>query len=336
MTGFAIFLACLLFFALVYKVERRNLLIGFAFIVLLLGSLIFVLSLSTLQEFYITYFILAIIAVILVLFILSGPFLFIAVCLYNGTKLLRREGLRVTNLLSLGLGLGIILYLFILPWMLEHFHLSGWFNLLYAYIGGILIYLLIQSALYTLSSVINFINLGKPSLDYIVVLGAGLIGESVTPLLAARIDKGILLLDKHPESKLILSGGQGPDEVISEARAMANYALEKGISKERLILEAQSRNTYENIRFSSELMPEKASFAVVSNYYHIFRALLLAKSQGIKCIGYGAKTKFYFSLNAFIREFVGYMVMTHYRHIALISIYTMCYIMIALVELFTS
>lgn len=59
-----------------------------------------------------------------------------------------------------------------------------------------------------------------------VVLGAGLSGDKVTPLLASRIEKGIAICQKHPGSKFIMSGGQGPDELIAEGQAMANYALE--------------------------------------------------------------------------------------------------------------
>lgn len=113
---------------------------------------------------------------------------------------------------------------------------------------------------------------------------------------------------------------------------MANYALKKGVAPDRLVLENQSRNTYENIQFSYQLMPQGSHFAVVTNYYHLFRALLIAKTQKIKCIGYGAKTKFYFSLNAFIREFVGYLVMTRRKHLIVLGVITAVYIGIFIVD----
>ena len=53
---------------------------------------------------------------------------------------------------------------------------------------------------------------------------------------------------------------------------------------------------------------------VVTTAYHVFRALLLAKQQGLKCVGFGAKTKWYFTLNALIREFVGYLSLTWKQH----------------------
>ncbi|MCS4487571.1 YdcF family protein [Streptococcus sciuri] len=327
-----IFVIMLLTFLISYKIERRNLWIGVAFIGLLFGLLFLLLSLYSFENHPILYMILAILAFLVFLLTFSGPLLFIVVCLYNGSKLLRREGIKMTNFLSLGLGLGILIYLFILPVIITSFRSSAFIHILYVYLGGIVSYLFLQVALYTLASFLNVINIGKRHLDYIVVLGAGLVGEEVTPLLASRLDKGIALLRKHSDSQLIVSGGQGPDEAISEAQAMANYAIRQGVSKQNIILENRSKNTYENISFSQELMAKNSQFALVTNYYHVFRALLLAKSQGFKCIGYGAKSKFYFSLNAFIREFIGYMVMTKKRHIILISLYTLLYISLIIIE----
>ena len=189
------------------------------------------------------------------------------------------------------------------------------------------------SILYTSSSFVNLINILPPKLDYVVVLGAGLIGEQVTPLLASRIDRGIAIYHKNPGSKLIMSGGQGPDEVISEAQAMTSYALVKGVAADDIILENKSTNTKENIKFSRDLMTNGSQFALVTNYYHVFRALLLARKLKIKCIGYGARTKFYFSLNAFIREFVGYLVMTKKAHLLFLGIVSAIYFLGMIISL---
>lgn len=327
-----IFAITLLIFLISYRIERRNLWIGVAFIGFLFGLLALVWSSFSVQDYPILYMIIGFLFLVAFILLSVGPLIFIVVCLYNGSRLLQREGTKLTNFLSFGLGLGILTYLFILPVVIASFRTPTLFYILYVYIGGILTYLFLIIALYTLASFLNAINLGKRKLDYIVVLGAGLMGEEVTPLLASRLNKGIALLKKHPNSQLIVSGGQGADEVVSEAQAMANYAMRQGVPQESIILENRSRNTYENIAFSYELMRENSSFALVTNYYHVFRALLLAKGQGIKCIGYGAKTKFYFSLNAFIREFIGYMVMTKKRHIILISLYTILYISLFIIE----
>lgn len=114
--------------------------------------------------------------------------------------------------------------------------------------------------------------------------GAGVIGTRITPLLAARSDKGSELLHHNPDAKLILSSGQGPGEDIAVSEAMARYAEQKDVVLEKII--------------------------VVTTAYHVFRALLLAKQQRLKCVGFGVKTKRYFTLNALIREFVGYLNLT--------------------------
>lgn len=57
-------------------------------------------------------------------------------------------------------------------------------------------------------------------------------------------------------------------------------------------------------------MKPDSTFCLVTSSYHVYRALVLAKRQGLQCVGYGAKTKWYFTLNAFIREFIAYIVIT--------------------------
>ena len=179
---------------------------------------------------------------------------------------------------------------------------------------------------YLVSSVLNFINILPRKIDYVVVLGAGLIGERVTPLLASRIRKGIKVYKDNPGSKLIMSGGQGPDEVVSEAFAMKSYALEQGVDEKDIILEDKSTSTEENIIFSKKFIPADKSFAVVTNYYHVYRALVQARTLGFRCIGYGAPTKFYFSLNAFIREFIGYLNFKRKIHAIVLGVLTFLFI----------
>lgn len=178
------------------------------------------------------------------------------------------------------------------------------------------VYVLALMAVYLLSAALNLLHMKKcRGADYIIVLGAGVIGTRVTPLLAARIDKGIELLHYNPDAKLILSGGQGPGEDIAEGKAMAGYAKQKDVAPEKIIVEGKSTSTGENLLFSSELMEKsEPRVIVVTTAYHVFRALLLAKQQGLKCVGFGAKTKWYFTLNAFIREFLGYLSLEWRRH----------------------
>lgn len=140
-------------------------------------------------------------------------------------------------------------------------------------------------------------------------------------MLAARIERGVELLNHNPNAVLIMSGGQGPGEDIPESEAMAVYAIAQGVDIERILMEQKSVSTEENLRFSKELMcKENPRIVIVTTAYHVFRALLLAKQQGIKCVGFGAKTKWYFTLNALIREFVGYLHLTWKKHAVIIGI----------------
>ena len=111
---------------------------------------------------------------------------------------------------------------------------------------------------------------------------------------------------------------------MAEGEAMAAYAVQKGVDEDRIAVENRSGSTEENLLFSRELMgKKKAKVIVVTTAYHVFRALILARQQGMKCIGFGARTKWYFTLNALIREFIGYLSLTWKRH-ALVAVLTAC------------
>ncbi|MGT2711607.1 YdcF family protein [Streptococcus oriscaviae] len=310
-------------FLFLYLLERRSLLISLLALNALFFTGLFVLSTGIFEKSEIARILIFGLAIPLLLALFSGPFVFLVALYYNGFQLLKREGFRLTNVLSLGLAIAVTLYWFVFPFVLQSLSSNNLFNLIFVYIGALISYLFGVSLLYTLSSFINFVNLFPKKLEYVVVLGAGLNKDKVTPLLASRIDKGIAVYKKHSGSKLILSGGQGHDELISEAQAMANYAQEQGVVAEDILLENQSANTEQNLKFSVALMKQNSRFAIVTNYYHLYRALLLARKLKLKCIGYGAKTKFYFSLNVFIREFVGYLVMSRKIHLWLLGSFTL-------------
>ena len=207
-------------------------------------------------------------------------------------------------------------------------------NIIYKIFSFIFIYLLFLMAMYCVSAILNLIHIGKDkNLDYIIVLGAGIKGKRVTPLLASRIDKGIELLKYNPNAKLILSGGMGPGEDIPEGVAMADYAKQNGVSEEKIVIEDKSKNTYENLLFSSKLMDkENPKIALVTTSYHVFRALVFAKNLNIPCIGYGSKTKWYFTLNALIREYIGYLSISYRFHMLVILFYTIALLMFTLFD----
>lgn len=255
--------------------------------------------------------------------VLAFPGLLIAVFFIEGIKVIRHEGAKPANLLSMFFALLLYSYLAIWP-QIDNLKENTLGSMLYAIVGFAAVYMLSLMSIYTLSAVLNLIHLKKNrNADYIVVLGCGITGTRVTPLLAARIEKGIDLLCCNPGAALVLSGGQGPGEDISESEAMTAYAVEKGVNREKIIMESKSVSTQENLLFSRELMDkEKPEIIIVTTSYHVFRALLLARWQRIKCVGFGAKTKWYFTLNALIREFIGYLHLTWKKHAFVIGVVT--------------
>ena len=244
------------------------------------------------------------------------PVILIVTLFVEGIKVIRHEGLRPSNLLTMLFS--VLLYLYLAVWPVAGGLEKGRLGTkLYLFISLFAVYMLSLMAIYLLSAALNLLHWKRRrGADYVVVLGAGVTGTRVTPLLAARIERGIELLHSNPGAVLIMSGGQGPGEDIAEGEAMARYAEEKGVGREKIIIESRSRSTEENLLFSSRLMEkDRPRVVVVTTSYHVFRALLLAKQQGLKCVGFGAKTKWYFTLNALIREFAGYLRLTWKRHI---------------------
>ena len=149
----------------------------------------------------------------------------------------------------------------------------------------------------------------KRRFDYIIIHGAGLRGEEPTPLLRGRIDKALELWKAQgAHAILIPSGGQGSDEVISEAEAMARYLSSRGVPQDSILLEDRSTTTMENLLFAKHLLEARVlgayRCAFVTSDYHVFRTSLYASKVGLKGDGIGSKTAGYYFPTAFIREFI--------------------------------
>lgn len=267
-----------------------------------------------------------------VLVILFFPLATIIMFFVEGIKVIKHEGLKLTNLLSLIFAIGLFIFLFVGPIFVKSSNKI--MTSLYAVISFAVFYLLSVLASYCLSAFLNTFHLFKKrKLDYIIVLGAGIKGEQVPPLLASRIDQGIEILKKNPKALVIMSGGQGKGEDIPEGEAMARYAINKGIDESKIIIEDKSTNTKENLLFSSKLMiKESPRVGLVTTSYHVFRALILAKDLGIRCIGFGSVTKWYFTLNALIREFIGYLSMTWKKHVIVIILYSIFIVILSIMR----
>ncbi|ESK78472.1 hypothetical protein GFU87_02190 [Lactococcus lactis subsp. lactis] len=194
------------------------------------------------------------------------------------------------------------------------------------------IYLAWQFGIFFLSSWVYGRRVRKQRANYYVVLGAGLIqGEHVGKLLGNRILAAVKAV-RDNETILVFSGGQGPDEKVSEARAMQRYAVEVlGFPIERTMLEDQSRTTYENLFFSSQLIREK--FLFFTSDYHVFRAALFAAMLKLEAQGgKGGKTAMYYRVPAFIREFIAVLNYEKKKHMIRVGIIVAIFLSIAIVS----
>ncbi len=143
----------------------------------------------------------------------------------------------------------------------------------------------------------------KADADYLIVLGAGLRGEKPSLVLRNRINAAADYLTENPESKVVVSGGQGPDELISEAEAMRRGLTELGIDASRILMEDRSTSTNENLTFSKNYIPEGASVVIVTNKFHVFRACHLARECGYSEVsGLGADNVRWLSPTNYLRE----------------------------------
>lgn len=137
----------------------------------------------------------------------------------------------------------------------------------------------------------GFSSTGREKLDYIIVLGAQVWEDGPSRVLRYRLDAALTYLNENPDTICIVSGGQGSNEPFTEAEGMARYLIENGIDKERIYLEDDSTTTAENIRYSKELMEKDyESVGIVTNNFHVYRAMRIAKAQGLEHV-YGIATE---------------------------------------------
>lgn len=198
---------------------------------------------------------------------------------------------------------GIGLSLVIRAILHNQLSLPGWLlNLAYLMLAFALIAFLI------LESILLFYphQRAEADLDYLLVLGAQIKENQVSKNLKKRLDTALCYLEQNKRTFVIVTGGRGTKELISEAAAMKTYLLEQGLEIDRILTEDQSYNTTENFRLSKRLIRENASVAIVTNGFHIFRSVKLAKKQGLtKLFTLVAPTERILSLHYYVREAAG-------------------------------
>ena len=252
--------------------------------------------------------------------LLTLPFLLAfsaALCISN-IALIRHEGKHLVNVL--GIILSMLLVAGEVFTLLFNYYVSGsqqeimihdlianLFAAIYLYFECMLIGTIVADS-------IAAFHEPEPDKDFLIILGCGLRKDgTLTPLLRGRCDRALAFAEMQKKQTgkdliFITSGGQGPDEPISESTSMKRYLIEHGIPEERIIEEDRSTDTRENMLFSKEKIQDvnpdgKTAFATTN--YHVFRSGLCARRAGMRAVGMGAKTTWYFWPNAAVREFVG-------------------------------
>ena len=305
-----------------------------------------------------------ILGLILVILILLTPFLTIGFLLINTIVVVRNNGFSLTSMLPF-LMAGFLVLLIASPTIVNYFDpdtrhvvvfLLGLFTLEGLWFSFTFVALLLYSWVYRLLP-------RRRQYDYIIIHGAGLDGPRPTPLLAGRIDKALELWKKqHQHGKFVVSGGQGTDEIVSEAQAMRDYLLEKGVPAAAILMEDKSTTTWENLKNSlaiinadratdvgatsaaavasrdvttaaSDASTSDASgtvtssgdftTAVVTSDFHVFRCAEYAHNLGIKADGIGSHTKGWYWPTAFIREFIAITKAHLWPYLVIVGLYTL-------------
>lgn len=140
---------------------------------------------------------------------------------------------------------------------------------------------------------------------FAVVLGCSVKGEHPSRMLRQRIEAATEYLEKNPDSKAVLSGGQGPDEKISEAECMRRELVRRGIAADRLYLEDRSTSTEENVAFSAKIIEQNGlnrHVTVVTSDFHCRRGMLLCQRAGLTASSTPAATDVYLLGTYWMRE----------------------------------
>ncbi len=244
--------------------------------------------------------------------LIAALFLVPILLVWNGVVILRREALSLSSCLPLLMGLVIaageiasVLYL-----VRDSFaFLSVLHRPVLFWIGASVFYAAALLLAFVLYMLLLPVIPRKRAFDTVIIHGCALIrGDQISRILARRLDLALMLFRKSGDKALlVVSGGRGSDETVSEAAAMRGYLLERGVPKEKILLEDQSHSTRENLRFTDQLLLERGGggrIALVTSGYHVFRCVWIAHELSFRCTGFGAPVAAYYWPSAVIREFI--------------------------------
>lgn len=238
--------------------------------------------------------------------------LFAAALVFLALAVLLRfvPGLRFSALLCLCAT--AVLFIF---YLLEHFARRGhraaaWCEL--ALIAALLLGFSLFTVLETMVVRGSFADESDAPVSAVIVLGAGVNGETPSLTLRTRIDAAAAYLEEHPDVPVVLSGGQGPGEAITEAECMRRALVRRGVDESRLYPEERSTSTQENLRYSRAILEELGvdpaqRVAIVTSDFHLCRARLMWGGDTAAVPAHLPSTLYFqcLTVNYFIREAFG-------------------------------
>lgn len=147
-------------------------------------------------------------------------------------------------------------------------------------------------------------DISKPA----IVLGCKVNGTNASAMLSRRLDTAAEYMTEFPDAVIIVSGGQGDTEDISEAECMKNYLTGKGFDPDRIIKEDKSENTYENIQFSKKYLDDNNlgdDVTIITDSFHQLRASIIADDLKLKTTAISSRTPSYLLPTYWVREWFG-------------------------------
>ncbi|MBW4719464.1 YdcF family protein [Saccharothrix sp. SC076] len=271
---------------------------------------------------------------VLVVFLLAVLVLPVALVV-NGVVMLRREGRGLANLLSLLTGLAMVTLIVAFGFALRSERtwvhaVVGALVVIAWYVAFLFVSLLLYSILYGKTG-------RRTGFTAVIVLGAGLAGDRVPPLLASRLDRAVAVYRREVaaghDPLIVVSGGQGPDEAVSEAAAMRGYLLDSSVPESAIVLEDRATTTEQNLRYSRALLAERGHdgrAVAVTNNFHVFRTAVLARRLRMKLEVIGSPTAWYFLPSAFLREFVALLARHPVVHASVCGVLVVLYLLLIL------
>ncbi len=196
-----------------------------------------------------------------------------------------------TGMSVLGMTIGILIFFFglFMPKVLQYFKKHKVIrSLVCIFLALVLLWALICSVLLLSAGMRS----SKDS-DTVIVLGCQIKGTRPSKMLRQRLDKAYAYLSENPDAVAIMSGGQGPDEVMPEAEAMYNYLVDKGVDPDRLYVEPDSHNTEQNMEYSAEIIKKEGldtNVVVITQSFHQYRSSVYAREAGLNACALNCKT----------------------------------------------